>query len=96
MIENPEQSKGKSHYEWEIDKQNLSWKARLKAAIDEVIKVSESFEDFLANCADFGILADYNPDHKIDLKFMLAEQKERNRQYQERKRSQQRKNVTLE
>ncbi len=27
---------------------------------------------------DFGILADYNPDHKIGLKFMLAEQKERN------------------
>jgi len=78
VIENPEQSKGKSHYEWEIDKQNLSWKARLKAAIDEVIKVSESFEDFLQKCADFGILADYNPDHKIDLKFMLAEQKERN------------------
>ena len=42
------------------------------------IKVSEDFEDFLAKCADFGILVDYNPDHKIDLKFMLAEQKERN------------------
>ncbi|MBO4865457.1 MAG: hypothetical protein J5582_02640 [Ruminococcus sp.] len=25
-----------------------------------------------------GFLVDYNPDHKIDLKFMLAEQKERN------------------
>ena len=78
IVENPEQSKGKSHYEWELDKQNLSWKARLKAAIDEVIKVSESFEDFLAKCADFGILVEYNPDHKINLKFMLAEQKERN------------------
>ncbi len=42
------------------------------------IKVSEDFEDFLQKCADFGILVDYNPDHKIDLKFMLAEQKERN------------------
>ena len=78
IVENPEQSKGKSHYEWELDKKNLSWKAQLKAAIDEVIKVSESFEDFLAKCADFGILVEYNPDHKIDLKFMLAEQKERN------------------
>lgn len=78
IVENHEQSKGKSHNEWELDKQNLSWKARLKAAIDEVIKVSENFEDFLAKCADFGILVDYNPDHKIDLKFMLAEQKERN------------------
>ena len=50
----------------------------LKNAIDEAIKVSEDFEDFLKRCADFGILVDYNPDHKIDLKFMLAEQKERN------------------
>ena len=78
IIENPQLSKGKSHWEWELDKQNLSWKEQLKRAIDEVIKVSEDFEDFLAKCADFGILVDYNPDHKIDLKFMLAEQKERN------------------
>ena len=74
IIENPHLSKGKSHWEWELDKQNLSWKEQLKRAIDEVIKVSEDFEDFLAKCADFGILVDYNPDHKIDLKFMLAEQ----------------------
>ncbi len=78
IIENPHLSKGKSHWEWELDKQNLSWKEQLKRAIDEVIKVSEDFEDFLAKCADFGILVDYNPDHKINLKFMLAEQKERN------------------
>ena len=78
IIENPELSKGKSHWEWELDKQNLSWKEQLKRAIDEVIKVSEDFEDFLQKCADFGILVDYNPDHKIDLKFILAEQKERN------------------
>ena len=78
IIENPHLSKGKSHWEWELDKQNLSWKEQLKRTIDEVIKVSEDFGDFLAKCADFGILVDYNPDHKIDLKFMLAEQKERN------------------
>ena len=78
IIENPHLSKGKSHWEWELDQQNLSWKEQLKRTIDEVIKVSEDFEDFLAKCADFGILVDYNPDHKIDLKFMLAEQKERN------------------
>ena len=78
IIENPHLSKGKSHWEWELDQQNLSWKEQLKRTIDEVIKVSEDFEDFLAKCADFGILVDYNPEHKIDLKFMLAEQKERN------------------
>ena len=77
-IENPHLSKGKSHWEWELDKQNLSWKEQLKRTIDEVIKVSEDFADFLAKCAEYGILVDYNPDHKIDLKFMLAEQKERN------------------
>lgn len=78
VIDNAEQSRGQSHWEWEMDQQKLSWKAKLKAAIDEVIMVSESFEDFLMKCADFGILVEYNPDHKIDLKFMLAEQKERN------------------
>ncbi len=78
IIENPHLSKGKSHWEWELDKQNLSWKEQLKRTIDEVIKVSEDFADFLAKCAEYGILVDYNPDHKIDLKFMLAEQKERN------------------
>lgn len=78
IIEAPELSKGKSHYEWEFNRQSLSWKAQLKQAIDEVIKVSEDFNDFLLKCADFGILVDYNPDHKIDLKFMLAAQKERN------------------
>ena len=78
VIDHPEMGRGKSHWEWELDKQNLSWKEQLKRTIDEVIKVSEDFEDFLAKCAEYGILVDYNPDHKIDLKFMLAEQKERN------------------
>ena len=78
VIERPEMGKGKSHWEWDMSRQVLSWKAKLKYAIDQVIKVSENFEDFLAKCADFGVLVEYDPDHKIDLKFMLAEQKERN------------------
>ena len=78
VIEHPEMGKGKSHREWDMSRQGLSWKAKLKFTIDQVIKVSENFEDFLAKCADFGVLVEYNPDHKIDLKFMLAEQKERN------------------
>ena len=69
---------GKSHWEWDMSRQGLSWKAKLKYAIDQVIKVSEDFDDFLAKCKDFGVLVEYDPDHKIDLKFMLAEQKERN------------------
>ena len=43
-----------------------------------MIKESEDFDDFLRKCADFGVLVEYDPDHKIDLKFMLTEQKERN------------------
>lgn len=78
FIRHPETSKGKSHWEWDMNRQGLSWKAKLKYAIDEVIKESKNFEDFLEKCKAHGIIADYNPDHKIDLKFMLVEQKERN------------------
>ena len=78
VIEHPERSKGKSHWEWDMNRQGLSWKAKLKNAIDKVVSESENFEDFLRRCAENGILVQYNPEHKIDLKFMLAEQKERN------------------
>ena len=78
VIEHPEQTKGKSHWEWDMKRQGLSWKAKLKYTIDQAVKVSEDFDDFLAKCAEYGILVEYNPEHKIDLKFMLAEQKEHN------------------
>ena len=65
-IENPHLSKGKSHWEWKLEKQDMSWKEQLKRTIDEFIKVSKDFADFLAKCAEYGILVDYNPDHKID------------------------------
>ena len=78
VVQHPELSKGKKRWEWELDKQGLSWKTKLKRAIDEVVKHSEDFEDFLSKCADYGVLVEYNPYHKIDLKYMLAEQKERN------------------
>ena len=77
-LKHPEMGKGKSRWEWNMSRQGLSWKAKLKYAIDQVGKESENFEDFLSKCAAYGILYEYNPDHKIDLKFMLAEQKERN------------------
>lgn len=78
VIQHPETGKGKSHWEWDMTRQGLSWKAKLKYAIDQVIKESENFEDFLEKCKTHGILVEYNPEHKIDLKFMLAEQRERN------------------
>ena len=78
IIQHPEMGKGKSRWEWDMSRQGLSWKAKLKYAIDQVVKESENFEDFLSKCAAHGILYEYNPDQKIDLKFMLAEQKEHN------------------
>ena len=78
VIEHPERSKGKSHWEWDMNRQGLSWKAKLKNAIDKVVSESENWKDFLRRCAENNILVQYNPEHKIDLKFMLAEQLERN------------------
>jgi hypothetical protein len=78
VIEDHESTKGKSHYEWDMSRQGLSWKTKLKYAIDQAVKNSEDFDDFIWKCKDFGIIVDYNPKHKIDLKFMLEEQKKNN------------------
>ena len=78
VIKHPERTKGKSHWEWDMNRQGLSWTAKLKYTIDQVVKASEDFDDFIRKCAEYGVLVEYNPDHKIDLKFMLSEQKERN------------------
>ena len=78
VIEHPEKHKGKSHWEWQMNREGLSWKAKLKFAIDSVVEQSESWEDFLRRCAENRILVQYNPEHKIGLKFMLAEQREHN------------------
>ncbi|WP_124098862.1 relaxase/mobilization nuclease domain-containing protein [Ruminococcus sp. Marseille-P6503] len=74
VIENPEMGKGKSYFEWDMNRQNLSWKAKLKFAIDQVIKESEDFDDFLLKCKAHNIEVVYNPEHVIDLKFRLAGQ----------------------
>lgn len=73
VVNRAEHNKGAEHFEWEMNRQGLSWKAKLKLAINDCIEASTSFEDFLKKCPDFGIIAEYNPDHKIDLKFKLAE-----------------------
>ena len=78
VIRHPELGKGKKRWEWMLDQQGLSWKTKLKKAIDQVVMNSETFEDFLEKCADYGVIVDYNPDHKIYLKYMLAERKESN------------------
>ena len=58
-----------------MSRQGLSWKAKLKFAIDNAIKESEDFEDFLRICKIRGIEVVYNPEHVIDLKFKLTGQK---------------------
>lgn len=78
VIENPEHGKGKSYYEWDMARQGLSWKTKLKNEIDQAIMDSSSFDDFLEKCKTRDILVEYIPDHKINLKFMLAEQKRNN------------------
>jgi hypothetical protein len=74
VIENPEIGSGKSYFEWDMNRQGFSWKSKLKFAIDNVVKESENFEDFLEKCRANGIEVDYNPSHKIDLKFRLKGQ----------------------
>lgn len=74
VIENPEKHKGKSHYEWDMNRQGISWKTRLKWEIDECIKESNSFEKFLEVCKVHNIEVVYNPEHKIDLKFRMSGQ----------------------
>lgn len=71
VIKNSQVNKGKSHYEWEQKQKNNSWKSKLKREIDEVIKITADFDDFLIKCQQHGIEVEYNPDHKIDLKFRL-------------------------
>lgn len=78
VIEDYASTKGKNHYEWEMDRQGKSWKSRLKNAIDEAVKISNDFEDFLRKCRENGIITEYNPQHKIDLKYMLEEQLKNN------------------
>lgn len=47
-----DKGKGMSHYEWEQNKAGISWKQQLKNIIDETIKQSDNFEDFLSKlCA---------------------------------------------
>ncbi len=69
-----EKGKGKSHYEWDMNRQGLSWKTQLKFALDDCIMESDSFEDFLQRVREKEIEVDYNPEHKIDLKFRMKGQ----------------------
>lgn len=74
VIKDAEKNKGKSWYEWDKNRQGLSWKTQLKFAIDECIMDSNNFEELLTKIRDKGIEVNYNPEHKIDLKFRMEGQ----------------------
>lgn len=75
VIENKSRNKGKVHFEWVMDKQNLSWKTKLRSAIDTIIIKSEDFDDFLLKCPENKVEAVYSPDKVINLKFRMDGQK---------------------
>ena len=74
VIENPEMLKGQSWYEWSMDKKKLSWKTKLRFAIDECVSQSTDFDDFLKRCAEKQIEVIYQPDKVIALKFRMQGQ----------------------
>lgn len=74
IVAESDKNKGKSWYEWDKNRQGQSWKTQLKFNLDECITESESFNDFLSKVKEKGIEVNYNPEHKIDLKFRMAGQ----------------------
>lgn len=74
VVENPEQGKGKSWYEWQQDRAGISWKTKLKFELDNCIMASTDFEDFLRQCAERSIEAVYKPDNTVNLKFRMQGQ----------------------
>lgn len=74
VIEDPEMLKGQSWYEWSMDKKKLSWKTKLRFAIDECVAQSSDFQDFLKRCAEHQIEVVYQPDKVINLKFRMQGQ----------------------
>lgn len=74
VIENPEHGKGKSHYEWDMARQGLSWKAKLKNEIDQAIMDSGSFDEFLEEIKRRNVECVYRPENVISLKFRMQGQ----------------------
>ncbi len=53
-IKNAERGRGKSHFEWEQSNANMSWKDKLKDAIDYSIIDATSYDDFLKRMVECG------------------------------------------
>ena len=74
VIVDPEQNKGKSWWEWDKNRQGISWKSKLKYELDDCVMNSDNFDDFLQKVRLKNIQVVYNPEHKIDLKFRMEGQ----------------------
>ncbi|MCL2053002.1 MAG: relaxase/mobilization nuclease domain-containing protein [Oscillospiraceae bacterium] len=48
IIEKPSGNKGKSHYEWQKEKEGQSWKSKLRETIDRNILQAQSWDEFLS------------------------------------------------
>lgn len=74
VIANPEIGKGKSYYEWMMNKQGMSWKAKLKNEIDNAIMSSSNFDEFLSELSHRNVECVYRPENVITLKFRMEGQ----------------------
>ena len=77
VIEAPENT-GKSHYEWSMNNQGLSWKTQLKRCIDNTIKIADNFDSFIEQMRSQDITVRYEPYKTKDgmiIAFKMPEQK---------------------
>ena len=58
IIKNPEKM-SISHHEWEMQKSGMSWKEQLKRIIDNTVKISDNFDDFLSKLRAENITVKY-------------------------------------
>ena len=74
VIAQPEHGKGKSWYEWSMNRDGLSWKTKLKHEIDQAIMDSVDFNDFLRQLEKRNVECVYRPENVISLKFRMEGQ----------------------
>jgi len=62
---------GKDYCKYMGFKVKESFRQKLMLAIDHTVLESKNFDDFLSQMRERGILCEYNPEHKITLKFKM-------------------------
>ena len=86
VIEKKSCRRGKSHYEWEQNKQGNSWKSVMESAINDSIKNAHSYEEFLQQMSDKGYEYKGEKIGDGEPKFLAFRNKEKNEkgEYQEK------------